>query len=95
MKTGNLRINRDRLMNTLRDFAKIGETKNKGVTRLALSKEDIQARTYFKDQCEALGLTVQWDDLGNMYALLSGKNPDHPPIYMGSHLDTVKKRRTL
>ncbi|WDF03396.1 Zn-dependent hydrolase [Shouchella hunanensis] len=91
MKTGNLRINRDRLMNTLRDFAKIGETKNKGVTRLALSKEDIQARTYFKDQCEALGLSVQWDDLGNMYALLSGKNPDQPPIYMGSHLDTVKK----
>lgn len=91
MKTENLRINQDRLMDTLRDFAKIGETENKGVTRLALSKEDIQARTYFKDQCEALGLTVQWDDLGNMYALLSGKNPDQAPIYMGSHLDTVKK----
>ncbi len=91
VKTEKKTINSARLTETLNTFASFGKTANNGVTRLSLSKEDIDARTYFNEQCEALGLTVQLDDLGNMYAILPGKNPEKPPIFMGSHLDTVKK----
>ncbi|WP_054709722.1 Zn-dependent hydrolase [Bacillus sp. JCM 19041] len=91
MKTEKLAINGKRLQKTLTEFAQFGRTANNGVTRLALSEEDIEARTYFRDQCEALGLQVRIDDLGNMYSLLPGKNPDKPPVYIGSHLDSVKR----
>lgn len=83
-------INGDRLKASLEKFADFGRTENNGVTRLALSKEDEEARNYFRSCCEELGMIVSIDDMGNMYALLEGET-EHPPIVMGSHLDSVKK----
>ncbi|MFS0786613.1 Zn-dependent hydrolase [Shouchella sp. 1P09AA] len=91
METKKTSISMERLKASLSTFSTFGKTLNNGVTRLALSHEDIKARTYFQEQCEALGLHVTVDDLGNMYAVLPGKHPEKSPIYMGSHLDTVKK----
>ena len=46
-------------------------------------------RDWFKTQCEALGLAVTIDDMGNMFARRRGASRnDLPPIAMGSHLDT-------
>ncbi|MFB4475812.1 Zn-dependent hydrolase, partial [Oceanobacillus caeni] len=84
-------VNGERLKDTLDAFADIGRTKNNGVTRLALTDIDIQARNYFKSVCEELGMTVKWDDMGSMYATLEGVDNDSPPIVMGSHLDSVEK----
>ncbi|NRD77783.1 Zn-dependent hydrolase [Bacillus sp. BRMEA1] len=83
-------INGERLKEELERFAKFGRTENNGVTRLALSEEDRRARDYFRSCCEELGMTVKVDDMGCMYATLSGTE-NKPPILIGSHLDSVKK----
>lgn len=86
-----LRIDGRRLQQTLETFAEFGCTPNNGVSRLALSEEDRQARDYFLLCCEELGMTVKVDDIGNMYGTLPGKNMKHPPVVIGSHLDAVEK----
>ncbi|MFL0362110.1 Zn-dependent hydrolase [Pseudobacillus sp. 179-B 2D1 NHS] len=83
-------VNGKRLKETLEHFADFGRTKNNGVTRLSLSEEDRLARDYFRSCCEELNMTVQIDDMGNMYATLEGIE-NKPPIVVGSHMDTVKK----
>ena len=90
MEDQKLLINGKRLRETLERFAEFGKTENNGVTRLSLTEEDKMARDYFRESCEKLGLSVTYDDLGNMYATLEGSEGG-PPILMGSHLDSVKK----
>lgn len=90
MEGQKLLINGERLKESLEEFANFGRTTNNGVTRLALSEEDIKVREYFRSCCEEIGMTVTVDDMGCMYATLAGTE-DKPPIVMGSHLDTVKK----
>src|ERR1700749_2333756 len=68
--------------------ARIGGTPKGGICRLTLTDLDREVRDWFKAQCEALGCTVAVDQVGNMFARRPGKNPDLPPIAMGSHLDT-------
>ncbi|NYE09087.1 N-carbamoyl-L-amino-acid hydrolase [Bacillus niacini] len=90
MQRQKLLINGERLKNELERFARFGRTDNNGVTRLALSEEDRLARDFFRSCCEEVGLTVNVDDMGCMYATLEGAR-NLPPILIGSHLDSVKK----
>jgi beta-ureidopropionase / N-carbamoyl-L-amino-acid hydrolase len=90
MEKHKLLINGKRLKETLEKFADFGSTENNGVTRLALSEEDRIARDYFCSYCEELGMFVEIDDMGTIYATLEGLE-NKPPIVIGSHLDTVKK----
>lgn len=82
--------NQSRLQSLIERFSEFGKTENNGVTRLALSLEDIEARKYLQVLCEELGMTVTYDDMANMYATLPGKK-DLPPIVLGSHMDSVVK----
>jgi beta-ureidopropionase / N-carbamoyl-L-amino-acid hydrolase len=82
--------NANRLQQLIELFSEYGKTENNGVTRLSLSDEDIAARKKFQELCEEIELTVKYDDMGNMYATLAGKQ-DLPPIVIGSHLDSVIK----
>jgi beta-ureidopropionase / N-carbamoyl-L-amino-acid hydrolase len=84
----NLQIDAQRLWESLMHTAQIGGTPKGGICRLTLTDLDRQVRDWFKAQCEALGCTVTVDEVGNMFARRPGKNPDLPPIAMGSHLDT-------
>lgn len=90
MQKQKLLVNGERLRNELERFADFGRTEKNGVTRLALSDEDLRARDYFRSCCEELGMDVKVDDLGCMYATLEGTE-NKPPILIGSHLDSVKK----
>ncbi|EZH68046.1 allantoate amidohydrolase [Bacillaceae bacterium JMAK1] len=91
MQNQKIAINGKRLEETIEKFADFGRTDNNGVTRLALSDEDVRARNYLVECCEALGLHVTKDDLGNLYARFEGSDPKADPVYVGSHLDSVKK----
>ncbi len=90
MKTNLLAVKQGRIQEKIEQFAEYGGTANGGVTRLALSEEDRLVRNYFREYCEQLGLTVEIDDMGNMYGTLEGLE-QKPPIVIGSHLDSVKK----
>jgi len=85
-----IKCNANRLQKLIEVFSEYGKTDNNGVTRLALSAEDIEARKKFQTLCEVVGMTVKYDDMGNMYATLQGKQ-NLPPIVIGSHLDSVIK----
>lgn len=83
-----LKINKDRLWNSLMEMAKIGETPKGGVCRLALTDLDGQSRSLFKSWCEDAGMTISVDQVGNIYARRPGRDPSLPPVVTGSHLDS-------
>ena len=84
----NLRIDSDRLWQSLMDMAKIGPGAAGGNNRQALTDDDSTARHLFQSWCEAEGLTLQTDKMGNMFARRDGSNAGLPPVMVGSHLDT-------
>lgn len=86
--TPNLAVDGDRLWRSLMDLAEIGATAKGGVARLALTDLDGQGRRLFVRWCEAAGLSVEIDEIGNIFARRAGKNPNLPPVMMGSHIDT-------
>lgn len=84
----NLRVNGDRLWQSLMDLAQIGATPKGGVCRLALTDLDRQARDLFIAWAKEAGCSVSVDQIGNIFARRPGRNPDLPPIMTGSHIDT-------
>lgn len=84
----NLRINGDRLWDTLMEMAKIGPGVAGGNNRQTLTDEDGEGRALFQKWCEAAGCTMGLDQMGNMFARFEGTDPDALPVYVGSHLDT-------
>ena len=65
------------------------KTGGAGTTRLALSPEEMRARSWIKDEMAALGLEITEDGAGNICARLKGLNPSLEPVWSGSHIDTV------
>jgi beta-ureidopropionase / N-carbamoyl-L-amino-acid hydrolase len=84
----NQRIDGKRLWDSLMGFAEIGATPKGGVRRLTLTAVDKRARDKFRTECEALGLTVRIDAIGNMFARRPGRDPNRLPVLFGSHLDS-------
>ena len=84
----NLRIDPDRLWDSLMEMAAIGPGIAGGNNRQTLTDEDAQARALFQRWCEEAGMTVGVDTMGNMFATRAGIDPTLPAVYMGSHLDT-------
>ncbi len=84
----NLRINAERLWDTIMETAQIGATAKGGVRRLTLSDLDRRVRDWFVAACKDAGCTITVDDMGNIFARRAGKNPALAPIAVGSHLDT-------
>src|SRR5215467_6885688 len=86
--TINIRIDGDRLWQSLMELAKIGATEKGGVCRLALTDLDRQARDLFRQWGEAAGCTITVDKMGNIFARRPGKDDSLAPVMTGSHIDT-------
>ncbi len=84
----NQRIDGKRLWDSLMGFAEIGATAKGGVRRLTLTDVDRRGREKFRTECEAAGLTVRVDEIGNMFARRPGRDPARLPVLLGSHLDS-------
>ncbi|NBN62134.1 Zn-dependent hydrolase [Pannonibacter tanglangensis] len=84
----NLRINPDRLWDSLMDMAKIGPGIAGGNNRQTLTDADAEGRRLFQSWCEDAGLTMGVDKMGTMFLTRPGTDPDALPVYVGSHLDT-------
>ena len=84
----NLRINGDRLWESLMEMAKIGPGIAGGNNRQTLTDEDSEGRALFQKWCENAGCVMGLDQMGNMFAERKGTDPDALPVYVGSHLDT-------
>jgi N-carbamoyl-L-amino-acid hydrolase len=70
-------------------IAQCGILKNGGVTRLAFSKEDQEARNYLIAAMRQAQLQVSIDPVGNIRGLRPGTNKNLTPVILGSHLDSV------
>lgn len=84
----NMKIDADRLWDSLMEMAKIGPGVAGGNNRQTLTDEDGEGRKLFQTWCEKAGLKMGVDSLGNMFARREGEDPDALPVYVGSHLDT-------
>ena len=84
----NLRVDSDRLWQSLMDMAKIGPGVAGGNNRQTLTDDDSAARYLFQKWCRDEGLSLQTDKMGNMFARRDGSDPSLPPVMVGSHLDT-------
>ncbi|MCM2291049.1 Zn-dependent hydrolase [Allorhizobium sp. BGMRC 0089] len=88
-RTGiNLRVNGERLWDSLMEMAKIGPGIAGGNNRQTLTDEDAQGRRLFQSWCDTAGLTMGVDKMGTMFMTRPGTDPEALPVYIGSHLDT-------
>lgn len=88
MPTRNLGVDPNRLWELHMEMAKIGPGIAGGNNRQTLTDDDRLGRDLFKRWCEAAGMTVTIDRMGNMFARRPGRDPDAAPVLAGSHLDT-------
>ncbi len=62
-----------------------------GVTRLLYDSNWIKAQNGLKEKFEELGMKVEFDAVGNLFATLEGTEEPESIIATGSHVDTVTK----
>ncbi len=84
-----LRVDSDRMRAEFDALGLIGATAEGGVTRMALSTEDLLARNWFAERIDESGLLLRDDDAGNLSAFLPGQYADARTLLIGSHLDSV------
>lgn len=83
-----LRVDGQRLWDSIMAIAEFGPGEHGGSCRLALTDEDRDGRDLFIRWCEEIGCKISIDDMGNIFARRDGRNNDLAPIVAGSHLDT-------
>ncbi|MBC9245761.1 Zn-dependent hydrolase [Paracoccus sp. 11-3] len=88
VSAANMKVDGDRLWDSLMEMAKIGPGVAGGNNRQTLTDADAEGRARFKEWCEAAGMTMALDRMGNMFMRHEGNEPELDPVYIGSHLDT-------
>ena len=83
-----LRINGQRLWQSLMELARIGATDKGGVRRLALTDLDRQGRDLVVKWLRDTGATIEIDNAGNIFATRRGHSANTPVVLTGSHVDT-------
>ncbi|MDO4592785.1 MAG: M20/M25/M40 family metallo-hydrolase, partial [Comamonadaceae bacterium] len=83
-----LRVDGDRLWQSLMDLAEIGATPKGGVCRIALSDEDKRGRDLVVQWFKEAGLQVRVDAVGNVFGRRAGTDPHARAVATGSHIDT-------
>lgn len=78
-----------RLLGRLGELARIGGNPAGGVTRLAFSAEEREAEELVAGWMESAGLTVSYDEFGNMFGATDAGGGGAAVSLCGSHLDTV------
>ena len=83
-----MRINRARLAETMEALGRIGETPRGGLHRVALTDDDRRGRDLLVGWMKRAGLAVSVDQMGNIFGIRAGAE-SLPPVFMGSHADSV------
>ncbi|SFD32521.1 Zn-dependent hydrolase [Paracidovorax konjaci] len=83
-----LRVNGERLWDSLMELARIGATPKGGVCRLTLTDLDRQGRDLVTGWARAAGMSVTIDKIGNVFMRRPGRDDRLPPVMTGSHIDT-------
>ena len=82
-----MQINQERLHQSIAELKKIGATPEGGISRLAGTQAELQARQWLLQTSIARGLTAKEDAAGNIIIQIG---PSHgASVVTGSHLDSV------
>ena len=81
-------MDRDWVLHVLEAISGFSRGEN-GITRLALSEEELKARAYVNGLMQELGMKIRVDGIGNIIGRLDGSDPAAAPVIAGSHLDSV------
>jgi N-carbamoyl-L-amino-acid hydrolase len=84
-----LRIDGARLNRRLAELSRFGRTEAGGVSRVAYSDADRDARATVLSWMREAGLETRVDAAGNLLGRLPGRDQSLPPILFGSHIDSV------
>ena len=83
-------INSKRFEANFNAISEFGALKGGGITRLAFSKEDLEARKFLINLIEKNGFKLKIDNVGNIFAIYDeGCEADAKPVCVGSHIDSV------
>lgn len=69
----------------------ISDAEGPGTTRLLYSPSWIEAQKALEDKFKKLGMDVEYDAVGNLFATIKGTEAPEEVIATGSHVDTVVK----
>lgn len=83
-----MKINATRLKERMDRINAIAVTEDDGMMRLALSDADKEARDLLVSWMREIDMEVKVDDMGTIYGVLKGSDPDSKPVCVGSHMDT-------
>jgi beta-ureidopropionase / N-carbamoyl-L-amino-acid hydrolase len=83
-----IKVNGQRLWDSLMTMAKIGATPKGGVCRLALTDLDKEGRDLIVSWAKEAGCTVNVDQMGNVFMRRAGRQSDALPVMTGSHADS-------
>jgi ureidoglycolate amidohydrolase len=84
-----IKIDSARLQDEIEALALISEAEPPVVTRIVFTPADMRARAWLVEHCEAAGLKVHRDAVGNTFARWEGADPDKPVVGTGSHIDAI------
>lgn len=84
----NMRVDGERLWDSLMQMARIGPGIAGGNNRQTLTDADAEGRALFRQWAEDAGMTLGLDRMGSMFLRHEGAEADLDPVYIGSHLDT-------
>jgi beta-ureidopropionase / N-carbamoyl-L-amino-acid hydrolase len=81
-------VDQERLWLRHMAMAEIGKIRGGGVSRQALSGDDIRARALLLEWSAARGYRPAVDAIANLFLRRPGRDPDAPPAVAGSHMDS-------
>src|SRR5712675_2179444 len=85
----NLEIDPNQLLSEIEALAAISDADPPAVTRIVFTETDLKARAWLKERCEAAGLVLRQDAVGNIFARWNGSDPAAPAVGTGSHIDAI------
>jgi beta-ureidopropionase / N-carbamoyl-L-amino-acid hydrolase len=83
-----LSVDIDRLRGDIEHVAGFGADGAGGISRTSFSVADRQVRAWLAEQADRAGLGMRADGIGNVFVRLD-RGSEGPPVWMGSHLDSV------
>jgi len=84
-----LAIDSQRLLSEIEALALISDAEPPAVTRIVFTPTDLRARAWLIEKCQAAGLAVRQDPIGNMFARWAGSDAGAPMVGTGSHIDAI------
>jgi N-carbamoyl-L-amino-acid hydrolase len=82
-------IDSRRLEQELEELASFSESAAPAITRIVFSEVDLKARAWLKERCQAAGLSIREDAVGNTFARWNVDGPDDGAVGTGSHIDAI------